>query len=167
MIFQQSWTFLWQPCGITSAPNSCCFSTIAQACTTCPSSLGLSKNDLALLAAELGDGSLLENWLVDSGASAHVTPILANFDGSLKPTHEAIEVTDGQLLPCGQKGTVAIKAQNLNHPNSVMVVKLTNVLHIPGSNKHSFSVDKMLEAGHKVTFSNQGSFLALASSTKD
>ena len=45
---------------------------------------------------DYGDSSPLTNWILDSGATCHMTPEVADFiPGSLEDTDKFIEVADG------------------------------------------------------------------------
>ena len=52
-----------------------------------------------------GDSSQLTNWILDSGATFHMTPEFSYFiPGSLEDTDKYIEVTDGHHVTAKQKG---------------------------------------------------------------
>ena len=52
-----------------------------------------------------GDSSHLTNWVLDSGATCHMTPEVSDFiPGSLKNTDKHIEVSDGHHVMEKQKG---------------------------------------------------------------
>ena len=54
--------------------------------------------------------SLLTNWILDSGATFHMTPEVSGFiTGSLEDTDKHIEVTDRHHVPAHQKGKAQIK----------------------------------------------------------
>ena len=54
-----------------------------------------------------GDSSPLTNWILDLGASCHMTPEVSDFiPGSLEYTDKYIEVADGHHVTEKQKGQV-------------------------------------------------------------
>ena len=54
-----------------------------------------------------GDSSQLTNWVLDSGATFHMTPEVTDFiPGSLVDTDKFIEVADGHHVTAKQKGSV-------------------------------------------------------------
>ena len=58
---------------------------------------------------EYGDSSQLTNWILDSGATCHMTPEVTDFiPGSLEDTDKFIEVADGHHITAKHKGPVRI-----------------------------------------------------------
>ena len=56
-------------------------------------------------AENFGDSSQLTNWILDSGATCHMTPEVSDFiPGSLYDTDKHIEVADGHPVTYKQKG---------------------------------------------------------------
>ena len=54
-----------------------------------------------------GDSSKLTNWILDSGATCHMTPEVSDFiPGSLEDTDKYIGVADGHHVTVKQKGQV-------------------------------------------------------------
>ena len=54
---------------------------------------------------DYGDSSQLTNWILDSGATCHMTPEVMDFiPGSLEDTDKFIEVADGHHVTAKQKG---------------------------------------------------------------
>ena len=48
---------------------------------------------------DYGDSSQLTNWILDSGATCHITPEVTDFvPGSLEDTDKSIEVVDGHHI---------------------------------------------------------------------
>ena len=53
---------------------------------------------------EYGDSSQLTNWILDSGATCHMTPEVTDFvPGSLEDTYKFIEVADGHHVTARKK----------------------------------------------------------------
>ena len=62
-----------------------------------------------------GDSSQLTNWILDLGATCHMTPEVSDFiPGSLEDTDKCIEVADGHPVTAKQKGHVRIQMCNDN-----------------------------------------------------
>ena len=59
---------------------------------------------------DYGDSSQLTNWILDSGATCHMTPEVTDFiPVSLEDTDKFIEVADGHHVTAKQKGSLGIK----------------------------------------------------------
>ena len=57
-----------------------------------------------------GDSSQLTNWILDSGATCHMTPEVSDLiPGSLEDTDKYIEFADGHHVTAKQKGQVQIQ----------------------------------------------------------
>ena len=57
-----------------------------------------------------GLSSDLLNWILDSGATCHMTPFFEDFvEGSLVDVDNYIEVADETFVPTKQQGTVRIR----------------------------------------------------------
>ena len=58
---------------------------------------------------DYGDSLQLTNWILDSGATCHMTPEVTDFiPVSLEDTDKFIEVADGHHVTAKQKGSVGI-----------------------------------------------------------
>ena len=77
-----------------------------------------------------GDSSQLTNWILDSGATCHMTPEVSYFiPGSLEDTYKYIEVAGGQHITAKQKGQVRI--QLCDDKVKKFIATLYNVLLAP------------------------------------
>ena len=66
-------------------------------------------------SVKYGDSSQLTNWILDSGATCHMTPEVSDFiSGSLEDTDKYIEVADVHHVTAKQKGQVRIQMCNDN-----------------------------------------------------
>ena len=55
----------------------------------------------------------LENWVMDSGCTSHMTPHLSDFEpDSFIEVTKVIEVADGHELECKRSGTVMMRFNN-------------------------------------------------------
>ena len=76
---------------------------------------------------EYGESSQLTNWILDSGATCHMTPEVTDFNpGSLEDTDKFIEVADGHHITPKEKGSVRIKMCDDN--GKTFIVTLYNIL---------------------------------------
>ena len=77
-----------------------------------------------------GDSLQLTNWILDSGATCHMTPEVSDFiSGSLDDTDKHIEVADGHHVMEKQKGQVRI--QMCDNNGDPFIATLHNVLLAP------------------------------------
>ena len=68
------------------------------------------SNDDKRKNKDYGNSSQLTNWILDSGATCHMTPEVTDFiPGSLEDTDKFIEVADGHHVTAKQKGSVHIQ----------------------------------------------------------
>ena len=68
----------------------------------------MSRND-ERSSEKYGDSSQLTKWILDSGATCHMTPEVSYLiTGSLEDTDKYIEVSDGYHVTAKQKGQVRI-----------------------------------------------------------
>ena len=94
-----------------------------------------------------GNSSQLTNWILDSGATCHMTPEVTDFiPGSLEDTDKFIEVADGHHVTAKQKGSVCIQMFDDNGKN--FVATLYNVLLAPDLCDRLFSITTLMNAGH-------------------
>ena len=79
---------------------------------------------------DYGKSSQLTNYILDSGATCHMTPEVTDFiPGSLEDTDKFIEVADGHHIAAKQKGSVRI--QMFDDNGKTFVVTLYNILLSP------------------------------------
>ena len=68
------------------------------------------SNDDVSKSKDYGDSSQLTNWILDSGATCHMTLEVTDFiPGSLEDTDKYIEVAGGHHVTAKQKGSVRIQ----------------------------------------------------------
>ena len=100
---------------------------------------------------DYGKSSQLTHWILDSGATCHMTPEFTNFiPGSLEDTDKFIEVADGHHVTAKQKGSVRIQICDDNR--KTFVATLYNVLLAPDLCDRLFSIITLMNAGHKCLF---------------
>ena len=100
---------------------------------------------------DYGDSLQLTNWILDSGATCHMTPEVTDFiPGSLEDTDKFIEVANGHHVTAKQKGSVRIQMCDDNR--KTFMATLYNVLLAPGLCDRFFSIITLINAGHTCLF---------------
>ena len=109
------------------------------------------SNDDVRENKDYGDSSQLTNWILDSGATSHMTLEVTDFiPGSLEDTDNFIEVADGHHVTAKQKGSVRI--QMFDNNGKTFVATLYNVLLAPDLCDRLFSIIALMNAGHTCLF---------------
>ena len=83
-------------------------------------------------SVKYGDSSQLTNWILDSGATCHMTPEVSDFISiTLEYTDEYNEVADGHHVMAKQKGQVRIQMCDDNGKTFITTLfeKYKYVLH--------------------------------------
>ncbi len=91
----------------------------------------------------------LGGWLVDSGATSHMSPFYQDFD-NYKTTTSAIGLVNGDEIAVLGTGTINVTQDDLKF-------NLKQVLHVPDIRDRLFSVIKAIDNGHSVHFTPDGS----------
>ena len=90
-----------------------------------------------------------ETWIIDSGASWHMTGIKEYIEVSTIEKFETdIEIADGTQLKSECRGTVKLTLKDKYAPP----VELVNVLYVPGLTTNLVSVNAMVSKGATVNF---------------
>ena len=98
-----------------------------------------------------GDSSKLNNWILDLGATCHMTPEVSDFiPGSLEDTDKHTEVADGHHVIAKQKGQVQIKMFNDN--GKPFITTLHNMILAPELCDRLFSIIMLINSGHYCLF---------------
>ena len=105
-------------------------------------------------SGNFGDSSKLTNWILDSGATCHMTPEVSDFiPGQLEDTDKRIEAADGHHVTSKQKVQVQIKLCDDN--GDPFIVTLHNVLLAPDLCDRLFSIIMSMNSGNPSLF-NKG-----------
>ncbi|KAE8906867.1 hypothetical protein PF007_g22869 [Phytophthora fragariae] len=89
----------------------------------------------------------LNGWLIDSGATAHMTSHRSDLlEYEALDTTMEVTIADGKKLTVAGRGTVRLHGLDQNR------IKMVDVLHIPGLDRRLLSVGKLAERGLKVEF---------------
>ena len=109
------------------------------------------------LSENYGDSSQLTNWILDLGATCHMTPEVSDFiPGSLEDTDKYIEVADVYHVTEKQKGQVQIKMCDNN--GNPFIATLNNVLLAPYLCNGLFEIITLINSGHTCLF-HKGFFM--------
>jgi len=102
--------------------------------------------------AEIGDPSNLNNYLPDSGATQHMTPL-----DVVEGQNLGVEVVDGHLIRCSITGNIQIYMQD--DTGIPFQATLSEVMYVPGLSRRLFSVTQFAQHGHRAIVQNQGTTL--------
>ena len=105
------------------------------------------------VALEVNEGSCKDNWLIDSGASQHMTPDkrgLTKFERFSKPVE--IKLADNSVLYSYGKGDVYITTYD---GDKKVTILLKEVLYVPKIQHKLLSLSSMTEKGAQVEFIGQ------------
>ena len=94
-------------------------------------------------------------WLLDSGASCHFTGDLGDFASYQTLKHKHYAKTANGIAEIAGIGTVLLQCLDHNTGDE-KVVKLTQVLHMPGASARLISMGKMLLHNYRVTGDKKG-----------
>ena len=109
------------------------------------------SNDDVRKNKDYSNSSQLTNWILDSGATCHMTTEVTDFiPGSLEDTDKFIEVADAHHITAKQKGLVRI--QMFDDNRETFIATLYNVLLAPDLCDRLFSIITLMNAGHKCLF---------------
>jgi hypothetical protein len=96
--------------------------------------------------------SPLNLWLVDSGATAHMTPFLTNLDpSSFKPTPSSIRSANQTYVSGVGVGNVTLTIKDAQNGKCISWM-LYNVLVVPAIPKCLISVEKLCRLKHEIRF---------------
>ena len=114
-------------------------------------SMARMSNDDVSKNKDYGDSSQLTNWILESGATCHMTPEVTYFVlGSLEDTDKFIEVADEHHVTAKQKGSVRI--QMFDDNGETFIATLYNVLLAPDLCDRLFSIITLINSGHTCLF---------------
>ncbi|KAE9023480.1 hypothetical protein PR003_g13857 [Phytophthora rubi] len=89
----------------------------------------------------------LDGWLIDSGASAHMTPHRSDLlEYEALDTTMEVTIADGKKLTVAGRGTVRLFGLDQNR------IEMVDVLHIPGLDRRLLPVGKLAERDLNVEF---------------
>ena len=96
--------------------------------------------------------SLEHGWLIDSGASCHMTPFRSDLT-NVKQCKANVTVADGSKIHSNLMGEVTVLLPTNEDEYNAARVRLTRVLYVPGLNRRLFSVPTFTKmVGYEMTF---------------
>ena len=94
-----------------------------------------------------GDSSQLTNWILDLGATCHMTPEVSDFiPVTLEDRDKYIEVANRHHVTAKQK--VQVRIQMCDNNGKKFIATLYNVLLAPDLCDRSFSIITLMDIGH-------------------
>lgn len=111
----------------------------------CPNKKPEGRDEVMFMA----NSAAPTGWLIDSGASSHMSPDMADFCEyeRLVPTID-VTVADGAKVHAVGKGTIVLSSPKHR-------IKVTEVLHIPDLDRRLLSVAKLAERGLAARFESR------------
>ena len=111
---------------------------------------GMSSNSEST-RRDFGDSVQLTNWILNSGATCHMTAEISNFiTGSLVETDKYIDVSDGHFVTLKQTGEVKIKMHHNN--GKPFITTLYKVTFAPDLCNSLFSIITLINLGYTCLF---------------
>ena len=106
---------------------------------------------------KMADGSEMSStfWLLDSGTSHHFTGNLRDFTSFQELKHKHFAKTANGVAEIAGIGTILLRCLDHNIGDE-KVVKLTQVLHMPGTTAHLISMGEMLLQNYRVADNRRG-----------
>ena len=93
-----------------------------------------------------------KGWVIDSGASAHMTPFRRDCK-EIQQAHRKIFLADGSTVICKEMGKIDIPI--IHNKREIGILRLDNILIVPNLDRRLFSVNSFLTSGNNwVHFEN-------------
>ena len=137
---------------------------ISHLCTPNQHFSALHTSDECMHRNILPASDLAKGWIIDSGASAHMTPLKQDCK-NVQPTKRTIFLADGSTVLCHRMATIHIPIKQ--HKRTVGTLKLDDVLIVPNLDRRLFSVNSFLPKGNNwVHFTQQSIELGIKGGPK-
>jgi hypothetical protein len=92
----------------------------------------------------------IADWLIDSGATAHMTNCQLDFNGILTPYESLVETANGGVIHVTHRGNVDIYLDDAFHPGNSIIIEVKNVLYVPGLTRRLISVSEWNACGGQI-----------------
>ena len=102
-------------------------------------------------------------WLVDSGATAHMTPFKEDFSNLTIESCGAVQIGDNSLL--AKEGYGEVKLKTVDAKGKAYTVRLAHVFYVPDLCFRLFSVEATNQWGHKLVFGSKRSYMECTGGT--
>jgi hypothetical protein len=111
--------------------------------------------------------SRISDWLIDSGASSHMTPHRSDLVHNVERSHAIVEVANGVLIRAELRGTVRIKLVDINDAEQSCDILVHDVIYVPGLSRRLLSVDQWMAAGGDIHFNMNHTTIRVVDSDTD
>ena len=112
-----------------------------------------AHDDFAFVAAHSVSSSQVSKWIVDSGATQHMTPNRQAFDTYETISSRNVFLGDNGMVEALGKGSILVESQV---KGKVKKIRVYDVLHVPKLHANLLSVSKLVSRGLKVHFNKTG-----------
>jgi transposase InsO family protein len=92
----------------------------------------------------------IADWLIDSGATAHMTHYIDDFNGYLKPYESLVETANGGVIHVTHRGSVDIYLNDVFTKGNSLIIQVNNVLYVPGLTRRLISVHEWNACGGQI-----------------
>jgi hypothetical protein len=92
----------------------------------------------------------IADWLIDSGATAHMTHCIDDFNGDLKPYESLVETANGGVIHVTHRGSVDIYLNDVFTKGNSLIIQVNNVLYVPGLTRRLISVHEWNACGGQI-----------------
>jgi hypothetical protein len=96
--------------------------------------------------------SSIRGWLIDSGASSHMTPNQHELQYNIEPSTAIVEVANGLFIRAQRRGTVQIRLTDINDSRRTCDILVHDVMWVPGLSRRLLSVDQWMADGGAIHF---------------
>jgi hypothetical protein len=96
--------------------------------------------------------SLLRDWLIDSGASLHMTNNQADLVLNIEESNAVVRVANGVLIRAELRGTVRVRIEDVHDMQNSCDIYIHDALYVPGLSRRLLSVDQWNAAGGEIWF---------------
>jgi hypothetical protein len=111
----------------------------------------VAKDDLSLRSSEAEEIPAKDAWILDSGATSHMSPNRQAFLNFKRLDERFITVANGQRIQSPGKGDIRVHFQGRNS-----AVTITDVLYAPGFKVNLLSVAQLARKGMRTEFHQDG-----------
>ena len=112
-----------------------------------------SSDDFAFVVRDGASKTSTTRWIVDSGASNHMTPHKQFFDTYESISGRKVFMGDNGIVEVLGKGSILVETRVKGRARSI---RMHDVLHVPDLHSNLLSVSKLISRGLKVHFNSLG-----------
>src|SRR5450631_1639278 len=112
-----------------------------------------ASDDFAFVMRDGASNTPATRWIVDSGASQHMTPHKQFFDTYEPISGRKVFMGDNGMVEAVGKGSILVETRVKGRARSI---RMHDVLHVPDLHSNLLSVSKLISRGLKVHFNSLG-----------